>query len=809
MKRQKVEYYYFLAIVLIISFFCNSNVMPVGKASRQPAPLIDDALIPPDIPPEHNSPITPGYYETSEYLIGSVAVGIIFLESNGTSDPQTENWALSEESRVVSEIQQGLNWWSGQNPSANVSFTFELNYRVPTSYEPINHQQSDQYLWISDAMTYLGYPGGSYFTQVRDYVNALRNSTGTNWAFAMFIVDSSNDPDGKFADGQYFAYAYLGGPFLVMTYDNNGWGIGNMDRVTAHEIGHIFYATDEYNGKKEHSGYLNVTDVDGSGALMDNSNWWLSTGTHGQIGWNDTDSDGILNIVDTFPNTTLIPYIPDPTDNATLMYAGSVTEVPYPNNNPYGTGRDITINTITSVQFRIDYDAWINANVTDGLFDEAVEDFTFTTSSLSWGTHTIETRGVNSVGNAETSYSSDTVTIKDSDPPTTIHDYDGLWHTTDLTINLTATDDLSGVAETYYKINNDPIKNVSIDGQPIITTESANNTLEYWSIDNADNEELPHKILTEIKLDKTAPTGSITINITDVYTTSTSVTLILTATDETSGVYLVRFSNDIIWDTEPWETPSSTKAWTLRIGDGIKNVYYQIRDNAGLVSETYSDSIILDTTPPAGSITINGGASYTSTTTVTLNLSATDTTSGIAEVRFSNDNTTWIPWEAYTDSTLWTLTIGDGTKTVYYQVKDQAGLVSDTYFDTIVLDTSSPTILEISPSNGTEIKSSTITVTWIGLDETSDIDHYEIRLNNGSWINTGTDTTYTFTGTSDGSHFFDIRAIDKANNYKQVRIRFSANTSLIGGPGWIDDIAVFGILIFLIAGAVFLFIKKK
>lgn len=217
----------------------------------------------------------------------------------------------------------------------------------------------------------------------------------------------------------------------------------------------------------------------------------------------------------------------------------------------------------------------------------------------------------------------------------------------------------------------------------------------------------------------------------------------------------------------------------------------------------------MDTTPPAGSIAINGGASYTSTTTVTLNLSATDTTSGIAEVRFSNDNTTWIPWEAYTDSTLWTLTIGDGTKTVYYQVKDQAGLVSDTYFDTIVLDTSSPTILEISPSNGTEIKSSTITVTWIGLDETSDIDHYEIRLNNGSWINTGTDTTYTFTGTSDGSHFFDIRAIDKANNYKQVRIRFSANTSLIGGPGWIDDIAVFGILIFLIAGAVFLFIKKK
>jgi hypothetical protein len=810
MKKQKTEHYYLLAILLTISIFCNSNVTPVGKASKQPAPLINDALIPPDIPPEHNSPITPGYYETSEYLIGSVAVGVIFLESDGTIDPQTENWTSSEESAVISEIQLGLNWWSVQNPAAGVSFTLELNYRVPTSYEPIRHPHTDEGLWISEAMNYLGYPGAFYFAQVRNYINDLRNDSNTNWAFAMFVVDSSNDSDGMFADPppQHFAYAYLGGPFLVMTYDNDGWGIYQMDRVSAHEMGHIFYATDEYNGVTEYSGYLNVSDVEGSGDLMDTAAWSLSSGTQGQIGWNDTDSDGILDIVDTFPETTLNQYVPDPTNDATLVYTGSVTEVPYPNNNPYGTRRDVTINTITSVQFRIDYSAWVNANATDGVFDEAVEDFTFTTPSLSAGTHTIETRGVNSVGNVETSYSNDTVTIMDSDPPTTFHDYDGLWRTSDFTVNLTATDDLNDVAETHYKINNGPTKNVSTDGQPIITTESANNTLEYWSVDSADNEELPHKMLTGIKLDKTAPTGSIKIDITDVYTTSTSVTLILTATDEISGVFLIRFSNDGLWNTEPWENPSSTKVWTLRIGDGTKNVYYQITDSAGLVSETYSDSIILDTTSPAGSITINGGVSHTSTNTVTLDLSATDTTSGIAEVRFSNDNTTWTPWEAYTASKAWTLTNGDGIKTVYYQIRNNAGLVS-AHLDWIVLDTNPPRILEIFPDNGTEIESSTITVTWIGLDETSDIDHYEIRLNNGSWINTGTDTTYTFTGTSDGSHFFDIRAIDKANNYKQVRIRFSANTSLIGGPGWIDDIAVFGILIFLIAGAIFLFIKKK
>jgi parallel beta-helix repeat protein len=94
---------------------------------------------------------------------------------------------------------------------------------------------------------------------------------------------------------------------------------------------------------------------------------------------------------------------------------------------------------------------------------------------------------------------------KDLVPPITLDDYDCAWHNSDFTITLTATDYESGVAEIYYRINEEPVKAVSVDGQPFITTEGANNTLEYWSVDNAGNEELPHKILTGIKLDKTKP----------------------------------------------------------------------------------------------------------------------------------------------------------------------------------------------------------------------------------------------------------------------------------------------------------------
>jgi hypothetical protein len=185
----------------------------------------------------------------------------------------------------------------------------------------------------------------------------------------------------------------------------------------------------------------------------------------------------------------------------------------------------------------------------------------------------------------------------DITPPTTVTDYNGTWRITDFTVTLTATDNESGVSEVYYRINDGLIQNVSTGGQPLITVESANNRIEYWSIDNAGNIE-SHHILTGIKLDRMAPTGSIIINNGDPYTNSTSVTLTLTATDLISGVHQVRYSNDGMWDIGTWESPSVTETWNLTLFDGIKTVYYQIKDNAGLVSVTYSTSTILDTDSP-------------------------------------------------------------------------------------------------------------------------------------------------------------------------------------------------------------------
>jgi hypothetical protein len=185
--------------------------------------------------------------------------------------------------------------------------------------------------------------------------------------------------------------------------------------------------------------------------------------------------------------------------------------------------------------------------------------------------------------------------------PTVANDYDGLWHNTDFSINLTPD---FNVSEIYYTINNGTIFNVTANGQPAITSEGSNNTLEYWATWNVYGtgtmEELPHTYLTGIALQKTPPQGSIQINNGATSTASSGVTLTINASDLISGISQVRFSNDGTWDQSTWEQFTNTTNWQLTGGDGLKTVYCQIQDNAGLIT-TVSSSIILSTPQPLSS----------------------------------------------------------------------------------------------------------------------------------------------------------------------------------------------------------------
>lgn len=94
----------------------------------------------------------------------------------------------------------------------------------------------------------------------------------------------------------------------------------------------------------------------------------------------------------------------------------------------------------------------------------------------------------------------------------TLNDYDGNSRSNDFNINLTTTNAIGGSTDIDYKINNGSIQIVSRDGQPRITTPGGNNTLEYWSVDNAGIEETPHKMLTGIELIESPVNSTGTVN---------------------------------------------------------------------------------------------------------------------------------------------------------------------------------------------------------------------------------------------------------------------------------------------------------
>jgi hypothetical protein len=184
--------------------------------------------------------------------------------------------------------------------------------------------------------------------------------------------------------------------------------------------------------------------------------------------------------------------------------------------------------------------------------------------------------------------------------------------------------------------------------------------------------------------DATDPAGSITLNAGAATTKSASVTAAVPATDTGgSGVSLVRLSNSSAMTGELLTTGTTFAygtpvTWTLSAGDGIKTVYAQWRDSIGNWSAVQSDTITLDATAPTGTVEINGGAGETTTVDVTLGLTTNDGTgTGTTQVLISNtaDFAGATP-RAYAASIPWTLTAGNGPKTVYVKFIDAVGNVS-------------------------------------------------------------------------------------------------------------------------------------
>jgi hypothetical protein len=174
----------------------------------------------------------------------------------------------------------------------------------------------------------------------------------------------------------------------------------------------------------------------------------------------------------------------------------------------------------------------------------------------------------------------------DTEPPMTIGTLSGTvihgWYSTPVTFAATATDDYSGVAATYYKIDGGSTLTY---GAPISISVNGEHFIEYWSVDNVGNVEA-HHITPTFKIDSgNSPTVSISAPGDGLYLFGNQLlslsgrTIIIggftveaSASDSDSGVYRVQFALDGTIFGEDTSSPFSAYCGEKHTGAGTITV---------------------------------------------------------------------------------------------------------------------------------------------------------------------------------------------------------------------------------------------
>lgn len=321
--------------------------------------------------------------DTAEFMLGKVVVTPVFLESNGQFDASTENWTPSLIQSTLQTVRTGVDWWvdllAAQQSKHSLEFVIDSTYAttpVATRYEPISRVSNDYELWTEEFLTGVGFSSSSNLEKnMRTFNNSQRQKLGADWAYTIFVVNSNNDVDGQFAPGSSFsrAFAFAGGLFVISPSTRPA-------STFTHETGHIFWGKDEYAGgasSAERRGYYNAQNTNAAdnptpgfvqqpsimaaGNLLQTAydNHVSPASTLAMIGWQDSDSDGIFDVLDVPLELTGTGYYD--TLASAYKFRGTAKVGLLPNMNSDGLRNDISINRISAIQYRIDGGNWLIA----------------------------------------------------------------------------------------------------------------------------------------------------------------------------------------------------------------------------------------------------------------------------------------------------------------------------------------------------------------------------------------------------------------------------------------------------------------
>jgi hypothetical protein len=273
--------------------------------------------------------------------------------------------------------------------------------------------------------------------------------------------------------------------------------------------------------------------------------------------------------------------------------------------------------------------------------------------------------------------------------------------------------------------------------------------LQIVAVDKAGNFAIP--VQSAFVVDLTKP--SLVINQSPAKVTgSTAAEFKFTGTDALSGISKYECRNSA---SSVWEVCTSPRSFSS--SEGVQVASFRVYDNAGNVSDDVPYSWTVDLTAPTVKITKTPDAA-TKDPKGNFEFSGTDNGLPLARYECAVDN---VATYAACTSPYMTAALGEGSHTFYVRGYDDVGNVSAPASYSWMIDLTAPTVSILSgPPAVTPLKDATIT--FLGSDSGSGVDHYECNLNNAGYVKCT--SPQVFAALADGTYTVQVIAVDKVGN---------------------------------------------
>lgn len=305
------------------------------------------------------------------------------------------------------------------------------------------------------------------------------------------------------------------------------------------------------------------------------------------------------------------------------------------------------------------------------LLTEKLNNLSYTVSDLSYRNHEyFVTSYSNSFGGSEPSNTVLAKLIIDTEAPVTKAEALADWTNQNQIVNLSATDNETGVANTFYSLNDGEYT----AGTSVTVDKEGVNKVSFYSVDKVGNTEAAQAI--EVKIDRTTP---MTVSeASAIWVKEAAVKL--TATDAHSGVSKTYYS---INGSDYQEGTSFTVD-----SEGVNEVSFYSVDQAGNKEAAQAIIVKIDRTAP---VTHSDAPADWTKEDVTVKLTATDTHSGTARMFYS------IGGSAYAEGSSFTVSEEGIHKVSFYSI-DTAGNIETANTAVVKIDRTAPATVSEAPA---------------------------------------------------------------------------------------------------------------